>query len=78
MKIHQYHPIAQELLGCAWGRKVWTLDDTSLCDDAAIQIVILHDGPSKQFDVRLCQRHLEAISRETTPHEFNEEREEGS
>ena len=59
---------AQALLGCAWGRTVHTPDDADACPRQAVQIVVVHDGDAA-IELRLCARHVERLSRETTPRE---------
>jgi hypothetical protein len=53
------------LLGCSWGHVVSTPDDLEPCDQDAVQIVIVHDGPWSK-DLRLCQRHVDRLALETT------------
>lgn len=59
----------QELVGCAWGRKIWSKTDSSLCDQRAVKMVALHDGNESHTVVRLCDKHLAAIMDVTTPRE---------
>jgi hypothetical protein len=57
--------LVHQLLGCSWGHVVRTADDEQPCVDAAVRIVIVHDGPFAK-DLRLCRRHLERVLAETT------------
>ena len=58
----------QSLLGCAWGRSVWTDDDPGECPEQATSITVLHQGAS-QMEVRLCPKHKSRIIEETDPRE---------
>lgn len=58
----------QSLLGCAWGRTVSTPDDAAMCPFQAAQIVVVHNG-DVSVDLKLCRRHVERLSRETTQRE---------
>lgn len=69
-KLHQLNPLLQSLLGCGWGRDVWSPTDATACEDRADQIVVLHRPDGSTFDVRLCLRHVTAICAETEPHNF--------
>ena len=61
--------ILQELLGCEWGRAVTTPDDEEACNEKAVTMVVVHEGPEDTAGrtLKLCARHLERIERETTP-----------
>jgi hypothetical protein len=60
--------IVQELIGCAWGRKLASPDDAEPCDEQAVRIIVLHhDG--EELEVRLCGRHADAVVELTDPHE---------
>jgi hypothetical protein len=59
--------MVQELLGCAWGRHIALPDDREPCQDQAVQIVVLHDGP-KVRALELCARHRDLVLAGTTPH----------
>jgi len=59
-------PSAQAALGCMWGRAVHTPDDAAACPAQAAQIVVVHDGDVSVF-LKLCRRHVERLSQETTP-----------
>jgi hypothetical protein len=62
-----FKEIAQELLGCEWGRRgVSTVDDQLPCRDRAVQIVVLHDGPF-EMAFRFCATHRDRVLAETTP-----------
>jgi hypothetical protein len=56
------------LLGCEWGRTVWTPDDTAECNERAEGYVVVHDGP-KEAALKLCPKHRDRILQETTPRE---------
>lgn len=61
------HPVAgliHELLGCQWGRGVSTVDDKLPCDEQAVQIVVVHDGP-QEMALKLCPKHRDRILEET-------------
>lgn len=58
----------QRLIGCGWGRAVSTPDDDTPCEERAVQIVVLHNGPAV-CDLRLCARHTELIKELTDPHQ---------
>lgn len=60
------HPVVQQLLGCAWGRRVATPDDNEPCPDPAHRIVVVHDGPT-EHELKLCPRHFSRVLDETTP-----------
>lgn len=60
--------IVQDLIGCAWGRKVWAHDDPEPCPEQATNITVLHDGATA-MEVRLCPRHKSRLVEETTEHE---------
>lgn len=59
--------MVQELIGCAWGRRLGTPDDTEPCNEQAVQIVVLHDGGDEKA-VKLCPKHRDRILQETDPH----------
>lgn len=59
--------IVEELIGCAWGRKITTPDDTEPCPNQAHTVVVVHDGDFEAA-LKLCQAHNERILAETTPH----------
>jgi hypothetical protein len=60
--------IVDELIGCAWGRKVTTPDDPWPCPNQARTVVVVHDGED-QRELKLCDRHRDRVMAETTPHE---------
>lgn len=60
------HPVVQQLLGCAWGRRVVTPDDNEPCPDRASRIVVVHDGPTAH-ELKLCPSHVSRVLDETTP-----------
>lgn len=60
--------LIQELLGCQWGRGVSRDDDAQPCGERAVQIVVLHDGPSERA-FKLCARHRDVVLSESTPRE---------
>lgn len=56
-----------DLLGCAFGHgMIAHRDDMEPCDEAAVQIVALHDGP-REMHFKLCGRHRDLILSESTP-----------
>lgn len=63
-----------EMLGCDWGRALWTPDDPDECPHAAKRIVHLHNPhnvPNQPdgVEVRLCVWHATRVcEEETTPH----------
>lgn len=57
-----------ELLGCDWGYRIFTADYPQPCDNAAVQIVVLHDHDVATRDVKLCTAHREFVLGETNPH----------
>jgi hypothetical protein len=61
----------QQILGCAWGRTIFSADDPSLCTEKAVRIVVLYFG-GEQAPVKLCDRHLAVIldPEVSTPHDF--------
>lgn len=62
----QASQLVQQLIGCSWGRVVVVPDDQEVCDEQAVRIVVVHDGDAS-IELRLCDRHVERLSRETTP-----------
>jgi hypothetical protein len=40
--------IVDELIGCAWGRKVTTPDDPWPCPNQARTVVVVHDGEDQR------------------------------
>jgi hypothetical protein len=59
-----------ELLGCAWGRKIGSLQDEPPCDEPAAQIIALHPGGGeREVHVKLCVHHVQVVTELTTPHE---------
>ena len=61
--------LLQELLGCAWGHgRISTADDPDPCPRQAVEIVVLHDGPEREWTLKLCADHCERVLAETTPH----------
>lgn len=60
------YQIMHQLVGCHWGDRVSTADDTQPCVARAVQIVVLHQE-QRQVEVRVCARHLERLKAETTP-----------
>lgn len=59
--------MVHELLGCAWGRKLWSKDDSALCGMPAVKMVALHEGSPDYIVVKLCQDHLDVVMAESTP-----------
>ncbi len=57
----------QELVGCSWGRSIWTNEDPALCHERSVQLMVLHDG-HYEYGVKLCAKHRDAVLAETTPH----------
>lgn len=64
----------QEMLGCDWGRAVWTPDDTEPCPEMATRRVEFHNphnvpGCPDGKVVKLCTWHgTRVCEEETTPH----------
>jgi hypothetical protein len=63
--------IVRELLGCEWGRALSTPDDTVPCEERAVGYVVVHDGDAEAA-FKLCQRHHDRLSQETTPREVTD------
>lgn len=66
----RYDPewIAQNLIGCSWGRKMIASGDVEPCPERAVQIVMLHDRENgTEYEVRLCEAHLAIVLAETEP-----------
>ena len=60
-------PGVHALLGCVWGRGVSTEDDREPCNERAVQIMVLHNGPFDEgFEVRVCAKHKARIEGEST------------
>ena len=65
----------QALLGCEWGRTVWTPDDPEPCNEQAVQMVQFHDphGVAPEAEnrvVKLCAWHRTRVAEELTdPHD---------
>lgn len=63
-----------ELLGCEWGRTLWTPDDDNPCLAMAERVVVLHNPhnvPNQPdgAEVHLCVWHATRVcEEETTPH----------
>lgn len=57
--------VLQELLGCEWGRRIATPDDTEKCSDRAANIVVVHEGDA-EASFKLCSRHRDRALAETT------------
>lgn len=66
-KVAAYERLTEPLLGCDWGKSVMTPDDQEPCTDRAVQIIVVHNGPATR-DLKLCAKHVERLSQETTPH----------
>lgn len=61
--------LVDELLGCQWGPgSIQHRDDLLPCDRAAVQVVVLHDGP-KTMSFKLCEKHRDIVMNESTPRE---------
>jgi hypothetical protein len=54
------------LLGCEFGRAISRPGDELPCEEAAVQIVVLHDGP-RAAEFKLCARHRDLVLSESTP-----------
>lgn len=59
--------LIHDLIGCTWGRSVWTEDDPDACPDQAASITVVHDR-GKQIELKLCPKHKSRILEETAPH----------
>lgn len=59
--------VAKQLLGCSWGRRLWSETDSALCDQKADRVIVLHEG-DEELEVQLCQRHLDVMDEWSTPH----------
>lgn len=59
------------ILGCEWGVKAQSIDDTEPCTERAVQIVALHPVPGdpSYVEMKLCQRHLDVVMAHSTPTE---------
>jgi hypothetical protein len=56
-----------DLLGCAFGHgSIAHRDDKTPCEQAAVQIVALHDGP-REMHFKLCAAHRDLVLDESTP-----------
>lgn len=56
-----------ELLGCEFGHgRIAHQDDLAPCDQQAVQIVALHDGPHERR-FKLCEKHRDLVLNESTP-----------
>jgi hypothetical protein len=62
--------MVQELLGCAWGRKLWTDDDQEPCAEQAKAIVVMHnpDEPGTTLGLKLCAKHNDFVMGATDQH----------
>lgn len=60
--------LIHELIGCAWGRTVATPDDLRPCEEQAVRIIVLHDGP-REAAFKFCAHHVDRVMEETNPHE---------
>ena len=56
-----------ELLGCEWGRAVFSHHDTTLCRAQAVQRIAIHSGPGEPTLIQLCGRHRDIVLAETDP-----------
>jgi hypothetical protein len=61
--------LVQQLLGCAWGRSLWSPDDTEPCQKQAVKIIVLHHN-GEEADARLCDHHSAVVMLLTDPHQF--------
>src|SRR5688500_2089676 len=64
-------PTVQALLGCSWGGRVTTPTDTSVCDEQAVKIVVVH-VEGRAVELRLCPRQLAVVEENTTPRETDD------
>jgi hypothetical protein len=57
----------RSLIGCGWGRTIIIASDTEPCMEQAVQMVVLHEGPTERL-VKVCDKHLELLTELTDPH----------
>lgn len=60
-------PLAIDLLGCDWGRKVSLPGDDIACWEKATRRVVLHDFDGCEIELKLCAAHFGAIEAQTDP-----------
>lgn len=53
--------MAHRLIGCDWGRSIWTADDKHPCPKRAVQRVVLYDQGLPYVMVQACDEHLRLI-----------------
>lgn len=63
--------LLEQLLGCDWGRVLWTPDDTEPCPERATRRICLHNPhrvPNQPdgLEVKLCTWHATRVCEEET------------
>lgn len=61
--------ITHQLIGCCWGRIIWTEADPAECQSQAIQDIVLYHADGEQVPVRVCETHRDLLMEISTPHE---------
>lgn len=60
------------LVGCRWGWVCSTPDDRDKCFEQAVAPIVVLHTPEGERELRLCAKHQERLSHETTPREGEE------
>ena len=62
----RFHPLTNKAM-CVWGYECGTDDDPHKCEEQAVGIVAVTDGPGKFMKLSVCPRHRQVLIDETAP-----------